>query len=403
MRRLLIAFAFLAAAVAAFAFPLPLTQEQPVSSSAAPQTLPQVASSANGYAVVWNELGPDGKTHIYLRRFSAVSGAPLDGAPIEVATDAGAYATALIAATADTYAVAWTTPDADNSPRTNNYVVRRLSATTGVWIDAAPVLFAEHAFDVSLGSNGDRVLAVYTDGSAWLCCLRERVIFMDSGPALRTTETSLPMTSFAAATEISIGSNGSDFLIAWIDDPCAENGCDVPVQYNLSVQRVRADGTPLDSAPLVLDAIRGQKPSINWTGSSYVVTWEELSTIKASRIAADGGFARDRHSVLVMRLDAFEGQRIVAAGRDLLLLSTERNGFYGNTAITRGITLDPESLAPTGTPALIAADQPLRSGPLRGTTFAVAALPAGFVAAYEREGRVFSRIFANAARRRAAR
>src|SRR5216684_7115719 len=131
-----------------------------LSSSATLQTTPQVASAENGYAVVWNEYGPDGSTHLNLRRFSqALAGASVDAAPLEVASDASGRAiSARITAVGDVYVIAWTT---SVTPAGSDYVVRRLSATTGWWLEAEPVPLS-NVKELVLGSKGDGALAVYT-------------------------------------------------------------------------------------------------------------------------------------------------------------------------------------------------------------------------------------------------
>jgi len=364
-----------------------------LSSSLTRQVVPQVASSTNGYAIVWNEYGPDGANHLYLRRFS-LTGAPADPAPIEVARDDGGQAiTARIAAAGGEYVVAWSSAYVYYA--TWNYVVRRLSATTGVWIDAAPVPLATRASDLTLGASRDNVLAVYNvyNTACTQGCMRARAIAMDSGPPLRTAETSL---ATMITTDFSVASNGADFLVAWTDNPCTYPTCDVLSIYSLFVERVGADGTPLDSKPLALDSGLPEFPSIAWAGTSYVVTWTPgLYTIIAARISANGGLASTQQASFTIGTDWFVSQRVVAGASGLLLFTT-------GTTTTQGTALDAASLVPSGTPFTIKTD------PRFTQTFSAAPLPSGVVVAYDRVGedtenveRVFNRVFADTVRRRA--
>jgi len=127
----------------------------PFSATSTPtwQTTPRAASTASNYAVVWTEYGPDPAIHVRLRRFS-LNAIPIDAAPIEVTADVPEYVppTAQIVAAGDTYVVAWPVPA--------GYNMRRLSASTGLWLDAAPIVF-DLASDLVIGGNGEGAIAVY--------------------------------------------------------------------------------------------------------------------------------------------------------------------------------------------------------------------------------------------------
>ena len=368
-----------------------------LSTSATQQATPQVATSTGGYAVVWNEYGPDGATHLYLRRFlPAPTGAPIDAAPIEVASDASGKAiTARIAAAGDTYVVAWSTFD---TYEISNYVVRRLSATTGSWIDPEPVRLAAHTFELALGASSNGVLAVYSVTCPSGRCMHARAIAIDSGEPLPTPESP----SLAPiATDISIGSNGTEFLVVWTPNTCFGGPqCDIIYQYELFAQRLGADGIPLDPKPLTLDNDYFLRwPSIAWSGEAYVVTWADLSpgTIRASRLTTNGGLTEVQHVKQVLRPDLYWAQRLVASGKGLFLL-TKRSD------VIEGVTLDPQSLLASGPVATLAIDR------LLNESFAAAASPDGLVIAYDRidagsgnVDRVVSRVFGNAVRHRSVR
>ncbi len=363
-----------------------------LSTTASLQAAPQAASSGNAYATIWNEYGPDGSNHLFLRRFSqASSGAPLDAAPIEVASDPdGQTMHANIAAAGDTYVIAWA------GLRARNYVVRRLSATTGHWLDEAPVPLA-NAEELVLGSNGEGVLAVY----AGACpdhglCLRVRTIFTDSGAPLRTNETA---PAGSPAYDLAIASNGHDYLLTWNDNYCQPPTCDTPSPSHLLALRLRADGSAIDQAPAILNTVDFDvyPSSVAWTGSRYVVSWTDdySASIVGLHVSAGGGTDSVRQ---IAHPSQILSQRLFASGGNLLLLT-------GDGVTTWGVAVDPESLAATGESTVLVTGQPPYP------TFSAAALPGGgVVTAYERidpaannVSRVFTRVFGSIQRRRAAR
>jgi hypothetical protein len=373
------------------------TAPQPVATTAATQRIPQVASSGTGYAVLWNESGPDGSVHLFLRRFSD-GAVPLDAAPFEVASYAvpveyGATIDARIAATAGTYVVAWADVSVGGS---SPLFVRRLSASTGLWLDDAPVPLAIGTLN-TLGSNGTTALVVYTADASGGYTARARSIAMDPGPPLSSTEWPLPSVRLIEPT---IASNGHDYLMVFDGNHCLGIGdCDVIIAYHMLGLRLSAEGRPLDLEPLVLDAAVGQptKPSVAWTGKRYVAGWESLGILTAAHVSSDGVVTDAGHAVL----DA-EGivlsEQIAASGGQLFLTWTSKRNQDG-TAFIRQI--DPDSLNPAGDATTVAAGSNMITG---------AAVPGGFVAAYDRIDapggnvpRVFSRIIlGSSARRRAS-
>jgi hypothetical protein len=365
------------------------------------QAMPQVASSSNGYAVLWNEYGPDGSSHLYLRRFSqTLAGAPVDAAPIEVASDPNGHAIAAsVAAAGNTYVIAWTNATSYNG---DTYVLRRFSATTGSWLDAEPVPLTV-AKELVLGSNGDGALAVYSvPCQAYDRCLRARAIATDTGAALRSNET---IPSNGPAFEISIASDGHDYLIAWNDNFCYYP-CDVILPSRILALRLASDGKALDAAPLVVDgtpSVMQDVPSAAWIGNSYAVSWRRgFSSIFGAHVSSAGVTDASRPILEASFIPL--SHHLVAAGASLLLLTMQENYDGAITITTSGVGLDPQSLLPTGEPVLLVADQPPNG------SVSAAALPTGVVIAYDRVeqsaasvARVFTRAFGSVARHRAAR
>jgi len=360
-----------------------------LSSSASLQTTPQVASSANGYAVLWNEFGPDGSSHLYLRLSSAA-------APIEVASDPSGHAIkAKIAAAGDTYVIAFATSTTYNG---DTYVLRRFSVTNG-WLDPEPVPLAT-AWELILGANSEGALAVYTVACANDRCLRARAIAANAGVPLRSYET---IPSSTRAYQLAIASNGHDYLIAFNDNICNYYPCSSASEPSrMMALRMKADGTALASAPVVLDDTANytpDHPSIAWTGS-YAVSWTRAGSIFGANVSSSG-FADGARQILP-RPSILTAQKLVASGAGLLLFTTQQT--IDGATWTSGVAVDPQSLLPTGEPALLVADQPSNG------SVSVAALPTGVAIAYDRiepaaanVARVFTRTFGMIGRRRATR
>jgi hypothetical protein len=376
------------------------TPPRSIATTAVTQQVPQVASSRNGYAVLWNETGPDGSVHLFLRRFS--SGAvPLDAAPFELSSYAipnaidGATIEARIAATAGTYVVAWAgVSSAASSP----VFIRRLSASTGLWLDDAPVPLTTGTLG-TLGSNGTTALVVYSAATSDGFWARARSIAMDPGPPLTSIERPLPPQ--LRLIEPTIASNGRDYLVAFDGYHCLGIGeCDVIFPYRMQGLRLGADGGPIDSALFFVDAAESYatSPSVAWNGNRYVVAWEDRGLLKASHVSA-GGVVTDAGHTITDAMGVVTSEQLVANGGQLFLTWT-RNVSTDSAAII--MEIDPELLNPIGSPTTIAVGSHVITG---------AALPGGFVAAYDRIDtpggnvpRVFSRIIlGSSVRRRASR
>jgi len=357
-----------------------------LSSTATQQTMPQVAVSGNEYAVIWNEFGPDGSAHLYLRRFAGSS----RGAIVEVASNPGGKAiTGRIAAANGTYVIAWTMAAYDTA---TNYLVRRMSASTGEWLDSDPVPLAT-AYELVLAANHDSVLAAYTISCGYRC-LRAREIATDTAAMFRAGEMIIPGTT--TANQLSMASNGNDYLLAWNDYFC-EYPCRSNPPRRVVAQRLGTDGRALGTKPIVIDDSHDYSayPSVAWTGSNYAVSWAE-DGVTAGRHINPSGLPDTIRTILPQS----GAMSLFAAGNSLLLFFRSQSGDVYNTL---GVAIDPQTLVAAGEPSLLVSDQPY------GGTAAAAALPNGFVLAYDRldvdggnVGRVFTRVHGQPSRRRAA-
>lgn len=356
-----------------------------LSSTATQQTTPQVAVSGNEYAVIWNEFGPDGSAHLYLRRFARSS----RGEMVEVASNPeGKAIIGRMAAANGTYVIAWTSQVFGSA---TNYVVRRMSAATGEWLDPDPVPLAT-AFELVLAANSDSVLAAYTINCSYRCP-RAHAIATDTPAMFRAAETIIPGTT--TANQLSMASNGSDYLIAWNDFFC-EYPCNANMPRRVLAQRLGADGRALNTRPIVIDDTHNYAayPSVAWTGSNYAMAWAEDGVTAGCHVSAAGVTDAIR-TILPQNTTPL----LLGNGNTFLLRFISQTGDVRNTL---GVAVDSQSLVASGEPSLLVAGQPY------GGTAAAAALPNGLVLAYDRldpdagnVGRVFTQVYGEPSRRRA--
>ena len=266
-------------------------QPLPLAATAEPaQRHASVAASAHGYAVVWREDTSAISSSAYLRRFSA-AGTPFDVAPIPIVTLITPLgygflpAEVTIAANASTYIVGWSEPF-------DGFVFRRMAADSGAWIDAQPISLG-FALDRFASNGTDVVAAGFTSCGANIQCLQARRISLAGDPQVSAPVTlRIPKTDDFYMKESTIASNGSDYLVAWAEAPLCKSVdlCSGPPPAQVYALRVRADGTPIDPAPIVLE--NSNRPasglSIAWAGGRYLIVWNIYGAIVGTRITSDG-------------------------------------------------------------------------------------------------------------------
>jgi hypothetical protein len=97
---------------------------------------------------------------------------------------------------------------------------------------------------------------------------------------------------YAAVTSVTaaaIGSNGDQFLAAWIDRR------DRAAVYAARNDR---DGTLLDATGIFIASAENGPVGVAWNADSYVVIWQTSSGVFATRIASDGTIADPAHLIL---------------------------------------------------------------------------------------------------------
>ena len=124
-------------------------------------------------------------------------------------------------------------------------------------------------------------------------------------------------TSTARQLRADIASDGNGYLLAYRSDTAATS--------RVLAQPLDANGTPLTTAPIQLDAgsnLTGPgSPSVAWNGSLYMVVWGSSAGVVAQRLLADGS-AVDAAPFVVMS-PGFGPADVAALGADFLV--TGRN------------------------------------------------------------------------------
>jgi hypothetical protein len=210
------------------------------------------------------------------------------------------------------------------------------------------------------GSNYERFADVAWNGSSWL------VVWLDTrgadidlyGARLDATGAMLDPAGIAIAAttgvpdRISVGSNGSGWLVAW------ENG-----SGNIAAARVSGAGAVLDGTPLLLGA--GNGPRVAGGSSDYAVVWFDYNTnyrVLGRRVSA-GGTILDPMQIVIAADGYWPG--IGWNGTSWLLPYTTTTGLNAGSVHARRLYADG---------SVDASPIPITSAPPTGGDFSVAAL-----------------------------
>lgn len=259
-----------------------------LSVSAHAQIEPVTASSDRGYAVVWREVDPGPAQNLLIRRFGP-SGQPV-GEPVVVAsfpccTSRNFLQTFGLVSSGEVFLVVWQDD--------KNLNGRRMAAS-GHWLDAEGFVIDPSAyFDrQGLGSNGTDFLVAWTArGGDYKAFVRS---IQASGPLLHER---VALASGADQHTPALASNGSDYFVVWSDGfRHCQILCPGYPFFELRGIRLRSDGQSIGAPPVVLDRDHGYpiEPSIIWDGTRYLGTYRllsitsSLSEIRAIRLAVDG-------------------------------------------------------------------------------------------------------------------
>jgi hypothetical protein len=257
-----------------------LGTDEPIVSPALNQEVSGIASNGTDYlAVFW------GLSHgIHATRISA-QGQILDPLGIEVWAGPMKAVTPSVTWTGSDYLVVWEQIDETQTPADRNIRGARVSSA-GEVLDEDGFDIATEALDQrapKVVGGGGVALAVWIDGPVSGGGLSARRI-SGSGTLLDAAPISLADTA-AESTAFDLAHSGSRFLVAW------ERRVDPPGHPAIDARMVNEDGT-LD-AVFTVQPNDAAQPAIGSDGSQFLVAWQDRGApnrvkIHASRVSMNG-------------------------------------------------------------------------------------------------------------------
>jgi hypothetical protein len=154
--------------------------------------------------------------------------------------------------------------------------------------------------------------------------------------------------------EPAVAFDGTNWLVTWQDIRSA-------AYYDIYAARVSPAGTVLDPGGFVVSGAQYSQfnPAVTWTGTSFIVTWQDYRDIKfdiyASRVSSSGAVL-DPDGIVVARQAMYQRFPAAATGFGQTLVLWERwdsagcSGIWGARLDAAGIVLDTAGflVAPAG-------------------------------------------------------
>ncbi len=237
-----------------------------ISLSTLPQTEPALAPSNNGALLAWAQQHDDLYADIVVRRLNA-AGAPVDAAPVTLATNVQAFSPSAVWL-GNAWLVVWTQFQA-GAP-----IFGKRVSPSGDVLDTNPIVVG-HGIQGLLVTNGTTPILVCRNGSGIVYArLNANGEPIDSEPI---TITSSGVSTFAAAT------NGDEFLVVWADEAAG----------NIYAVRLTAAGNLIDTAPIPIadSSGGGYSPAIASDGRDFLIVYGSDPKVIAKRLLAEGSLA----------------------------------------------------------------------------------------------------------------
>jgi hypothetical protein len=241
-----------------------------VSTSAAPQQAPALASGANGALLVWSELHRYDSADIMAARIDE-SGQPA-GAPITIQPGAS---NAAVVFTGEVYVVAYVL---------GNQIVARRVAVDGTLLDAQPYVLGS-GWNFALASNGTTTFAVFGGSGSGVHAVRlNRDGTVAAGAPLTVSDDS--------TTGVAIAAAGSEFLVVWVV------GSDYwqwpsPNYVDIFGARLDANGSLLDPKSFAIaDSPRDEvHPTVASDGRDFLVAYSDDQHVEVKKVLREGALA----------------------------------------------------------------------------------------------------------------
>jgi hypothetical protein len=178
-------------------------------------------------------------------------------------------------------------------------------------------------------------------------------IALDAAPLRLMKEHVSPGLQWRGPAKMSVGTSGSQFVVAWGGPPGGAN------DRNLRLVRVRTDGSLADAEPLYVftggDATRGA-PHALWTGSDYFVLWQEepfhstnppFHAARSARLGMSGALSQEFPELAATAADVWPSPFEPATnGREVLVTWSERRANETGCVFAQRFSFDGAPLAP---------------------------------------------------------
>jgi hypothetical protein len=342
-----------------------------ISSAAVRQHKPRIATSPSGGLAVWLEYRGGDDAEVRAMRLSR-EGVPLDPQPLLV----GNHAEDALAVAFDgkNFVVVWQRRVEDDP----GLMIHRISPE-GVLLDAPSGRLAVRGYfpSFALGSNRRDTVLTWTGSNP------DFSVFVKAAQIGRDGTVGSPVeveTSKDTAVDLTIGSDGQDWLIAWTDIVylpwCSCGISPPPTDWNVRAVRISKGMNVLDSTPVPIaidPTLNERNPSIASDGVNYLIGWVDNIgpyTVHVRSVSAQSGVMGE-----ATQLGAGDLPSIAWVGNDYVVAwQNDRDLFYTHMR-SRWIaplaaSADNElnvNIVPIGDDAFIAAYERIASERLYGT------------------------------------
>jgi hypothetical protein len=238
-----------------------------------------VAFNGTNYLVVW--IDPGG---VFSRRM-APDGTLLDPAPVRLARADGQLLTATVASNGSNWVAAWFSNPVTGSNEVRAALVRP-DGTVGSRTTVSTDVYALPGMDI--GSDGTEYLVAWSSdagGQTGIDLLGARLTA--GGQLIDTTPFAISVAN-DPQTYPSVSNNSDPFLVTWEDYRNFSTQ-----KYDVYGSRIGSDATVLDPAGIPIGAAPSPdtRPSSNWDGTNWLVAWLLTSSVQrivCARVGPDG-------------------------------------------------------------------------------------------------------------------
>ncbi|MES1183594.1 MAG: hypothetical protein ABUL60_07245 [Myxococcales bacterium] len=241
------------------------------------QSDPAVAHSSSDYLVAWAEPQSGGifsarNASIFSARVAA-NGQLIDSTPLLLGTGPGRRGTPSVASDGTDFAIVWD----DTANGSDDVFAAAVSSLGAVSPSASIASGATSQTNPGVASNGSGYFATWEEPDGIHGARLTPELTVDGSPALVAAGRA-DGGGTTAATLASVASNGTSYLVVWVDAGSART---------VYGARVAADGTVVDPSGFPIGAIAaGERPRVTWDGASYLVVWKGATGAEGSLHAA---------------------------------------------------------------------------------------------------------------------